>query len=1536
MREGLKTHDNGKTQNLRGFDSVHLHGDGYWDTTYTYSHYDTLLSVSEYEYEFRNVAIHSTSGSKGLVIDNNSTWDVVPWSRAGETSTLFPAIVQTTSISWPQKDNRANFHEQKFDIEYDKYYNVTMYKDYGVATPGSASIVPIDTVLIPYYKYIYQDNLCSELSLNTTLSNADYDVYVIPCSTDATYSTDTIWVTKPGSDCIGDPFGITICRDGISNTLESVHRKLDTLENIVYEYQTNTIFNGARIATLEYFDPVNANGRTAQLKKHSIYLNNTNPGSLKRQSEVTSLKQGNAVKTFKTKLNSADWAYTDLQYDTYGNVTQVKGAQNHKGQRGFVNYSYDNIDHQFIETIANNFGESICNQYDHSTGLLERTLGINGHAMQYEYDQFQRLINIWAPRELLNPNSAPSVNYSYDLENRVAVTTHNTDNLNHYNVSLSEDDNYCHVVDLSTRDTIANGVKTATFIDGLGKAVQIKTTKTNSATTATSVIVSGIVQNNRFGKPIVVRADFIDDPTTSLRTLTQEPSDILQKDFKFDYSHRQISAKSWTPAVNSAGSIGYWTESTAEFVWDNHDFTTVSQVNSNQGVGATANSKSVQYLDSYGRTVKSVNYNGQNLVTTQFEYNGLSELLKVTNPLGLETDYSYDLAGRQTQETHPDRGTTNLTYDKASNVITIENEATMLVGDVITLSYDYGRLVEKMMPSVPGAELYNVQYEYGYKGDGKNGAGRVVKITQGNAFKVDKLKYDELGNVHLEEKSVNVPNVGVRDYTTRYIYDSFGRILRTVYPDNDQVDYAYTSLGELSSVTSFMAGTGTQDILSNIKYDGFGNISEIIHGNGAKTTYSYSNVTRTLLGSEVFAKQSGGSSQVSLLDRNYTYNNKGMISQVQRTMDQSLTQGNETQQSFNFTYDALNRLSSATSTVQGQQAYSNQMSYNDVGGILNKNSNVTGSQTFAQNANDMTYSLDYTYNSTKKHQLDQVDDQVTGDIMTFSYNSSGSISEIQKQNNPAKDERFLWNYEQWLIAVENEQGIHHYIYDHSGERVMKSSLIQTQVQINDEVVQELSSLDPYTLYVNPYYVITSFSNGDKVSKHYYMGMQRVATDVGITVNNGGASNNPESVGSDKGESIVNGAVDQKFEAVSNEIHNDVLVNIRFIMSNFGQITDNESFNSIAPIESLYPDLTQNAVSNATTDGLNPEPSVSTRIIYWYHPDYVGNVDLVTDLNQEAYEFYLYNPWGESLYHWESGSSSWNSPYRFNSKEFDAETGMHYYGARYHHPKLSVWMSVDPLVSKTLDSYAFTGNSPIILIDTDGLEVIIASNIPTAGTNVIDKLQKTGVFKAFSRRYQLNHADLTIKYDAKTTGAYAYAPDANTMYLGAAMIKNDQLVVDPAFAAKVILHELLHNKYHLIEEEGTRSHYPTLDRHMKKEESGLYPNGAGTPEGYHGQHETMAEGNIELFVRGMKQFDSENGTTHSQDWYMAMAWMGSLEAKTNAWNNLPTADKLRYEKIIINESYYNLYLTAQAEGNVKSANFYFSKIDQKLFNETRCK
>jgi len=98
------------------------------------------------------------------------------------------------------------------------------------------------------------------------------------------------------------------------------------------------------------------------------------------------------------------------------------------------------------------------------------------------------------------------------------------------------------------------------------------------------------------------------------------------------------------------------------------------------------------------------------------------------------------------------------------------------------------------------------------------------------------------------------------------------------------------------------------------------------------------------------------------------------------------------------------------------------------------------------------------------------------------------------------------------------------------------------------------------------------------------------------------------------------------------------------------------------------------------------------------------VDLVTDRTGEAYELFLYNAWGDSLHHWTSSSSNaWSSPYRFNSKELDPETGLAYYGARYYQSKLGVWLSVDPLASHriTLNPFQFVQNNPILRIDPDG-------------------------------------------------------------------------------------------------------------------------------------------------------------------------------------------------------------------------------------------
>ena len=64
---------------------------------------------------------------------------------------------------------------------------------------------------------------------------------------------------------------------------------------------------------------------------------------------------------------------------------------------------------------------------------------------------------------------------------------------------------------------------------------------------------------------------------------------------------------------------------------------------------------------------------------------------------------------------------------------------------------------------------------------------------------------------------------------------------------------------------------------------------------------------------------------------------------------------------------------------------------------------------------------------------------------------------------------------------------------------------------------------------------------------------------------------------------------------------------------------------------------------------------------------------------------------------------YKTPYKFNGKELDAETGLYYYGARYYDPKISLWLGVDPLMEKYpgWNPYNYTLNNPLRYIDPTG-------------------------------------------------------------------------------------------------------------------------------------------------------------------------------------------------------------------------------------------
>ena len=97
------------------------------------------------------------------------------------------------------------------------------------------------------------------------------------------------------------------------------------------------------------------------------------------------------------------------------------------------------------------------------------------------------------------------------------------------------------------------------------------------------------------------------------------------------------------------------------------------------------------------------------------------------------------------------------------------------------------------------------------------------------------------------------------------------------------------------------------------------------------------------------------------------------------------------------------------------------------------------------------------------------------------------------------------------------------------------------------------------------------------------------------------------------------------------------------------------------------------------------------------------------------------------------------PYKFNGKEFDEETGLYYYGARYMNPVASIWYGVDPLAEKypNMGAYVYCAANPVKLIDPVGRD----------GVKVVDSKNKTITIKA---NYYVVTKPISYKKNKKDT------------------------------------------------------------------------------------------------------------------------------------------------------------------------------------------
>jgi YD repeat-containing protein len=104
----------------------------------------------------------------------------------------------------------------------------------------------------------------------------------------------------------------------------------------------------------------------------------------------------------------------------------------------------------------------------------------------------------------------------------------------------------------------------------------------------------------------------------------------------------------------------------------------------------------------------------------------------------------------------------------------------------IKYRYDFNRLSEIVYPQ--HFENY-VQYTYGAPNALHNRAGRLVLVEDASGG--TEYFYDQLGNVDKEIRSILVGTSDLRTYVSENEYDSWGRIVKMVYPDGETVNDRY-------------------------------------------------------------------------------------------------------------------------------------------------------------------------------------------------------------------------------------------------------------------------------------------------------------------------------------------------------------------------------------------------------------------------------------------------------------------------------------------------------------------------------------------------------------------------------------------------------------------------------------------------------------------------------------------------------------------------------------------------------------------------
>jgi YD repeat-containing protein len=441
---------------------------------------------------------------------------------------------------------------------------------------------------------------------------------------------------------------------------------------------------------------------------------------------------------------------TQHAYDSFGNQVSVTDANSHTTTTAFDPTG------TYPVSTTNAKTQTSTMTYDLGTSNLLTKTDPNGFTTSYEYDVFGRLTKEIKPYDT---SSFPTVSYQYFTDGIAPEGT---------------------LVAKRETSGAAGTLDTYTWIDGVGRTIQTRT------------------ESEDPGQRIVT--DTFYDPTGNVLKETVPAFAPLSTTYQTPATGTRSTVYSYDPLAR----VTIITNPKGDSKTRAYDHWKETSVDEKGHIKR-------EFKNAFGKITRVEEVLSGVTIDTEYTYNTLDNLTKITDAPGNETTFTYDSLGRKKSQTDPDMGTWQYEYDGIGNLTKqMDNR-----GVAKLMTYDeLDRLTKTDHPT-------DIDVVYSYDGNSKIGTLTSVTDAAGTVT----FSYDNRLRKIQESRVMD----GVT-WTTQFAYDALDRVTTQTKPDSKVLASTFNPQGEVNSVTG---------ILSNIDYNALGKITKKEFGNGLTTNYTY-------------------------------------------------------------------------------------------------------------------------------------------------------------------------------------------------------------------------------------------------------------------------------------------------------------------------------------------------------------------------------------------------------------------------------------------------------------------------------------------------------------------------------------------------------------------------------------------------------------------------------------------------------------------------------------------------------------------------